>query len=136
MVGQDAVDGCVPEHGEVKAVVVDACADGFPGLVGVFGIGVLEGEFTLALETGVNNICERFHAQKYRSGGVTICDILVFEKIEKSLDRGRARMYIVVNRRADSFLRTQPEITTIPATVGIGLAARTCIRGGVHQPSC
>ncbi len=29
-----------------------------------------------------------------------------------------------------------PRITTIPATVGIGLAARTCIRGGVHQPSC
>ena len=29
-----------------------------------------------------------------------------------------------------------PCITTIPATVGIGLAARTCIRGGVHQPSC
>ena len=29
-----------------------------------------------------------------------------------------------------------PRIATIPATVGIGLAARTCIRGGVHQPSC
>ena len=29
-----------------------------------------------------------------------------------------------------------PRITTIPATVGIGLAARTCIRGGAHQPSC
>jgi len=29
-----------------------------------------------------------------------------------------------------------PRITTIPATVGIGLVARTCIRGGAHQPSC
>ena len=29
-----------------------------------------------------------------------------------------------------------PRIATIPATVGIGLAARTCIRGGEHQPSC
>ena len=28
-----------------------------------------------------------------------------------------------------------PCITTIPATVGIGLAARMCIRGGAHQPS-
>lgn len=29
-----------------------------------------------------------------------------------------------------------PCITTIPATVGIGLATRTSIRGGVHQLSC
>ena len=39
-------------------VVVDARADGFLRLVGVFGIGVLEREFALVLETGVNNICE------------------------------------------------------------------------------
>ena len=86
MVGQDAVDGGVPEHGEVAAVafyhdaafvafdcpvqalgdalefyaevVVDARADGFLRLVGVFGIGVLEREFALVLETGVDGVCE------------------------------------------------------------------------------
>lgn len=86
MVGQDAVDGGVLEHGEVAAVafyhdaafvaldclvqalgdalefyaevVVDACADGFLRLVGVFGIGVLEGEFALVLETGVDGVYE------------------------------------------------------------------------------
>ena len=86
VVGQDAVDGGVSEHGEVAAVafyhdaafvaldclvqalgdplefyaevVVDARADGFPGLVGVFGIGVLEREFALVLETGVDGVCE------------------------------------------------------------------------------
>ena len=58
MVGQDAVDGCVSEHGEVKSVVVDARADGFLRLVGVFGISVLEGEFALVLETGVDGVCE------------------------------------------------------------------------------
>ena len=58
VVGQDAVDGGVPEHGEVKAVVVDACADGFLRLVGVLGIGVLEREFALVLETGVDGVCE------------------------------------------------------------------------------
>lgn len=58
VVGQDAVDGGIPEHGEVKAVVVDACADGFLRLVGVFGIGVLEREFALVLETGVDGVCE------------------------------------------------------------------------------
>ena len=86
MVGQDAVDGGVSEHGEVAAValyhdaafvavdcpvqafgdalefyaevVVDARADGFPGLVGVLGIGVLEREFALVLETGVDGVCE------------------------------------------------------------------------------
>ena len=86
VVGQDAVDGCVPEHGEVAAVafyhdaafvaldclvqalgdalefyaevVVDARADGFLRLVGVFGIGVLEREFALVLETGVDGVCE------------------------------------------------------------------------------
>ena len=40
----------------------------------------------------------------------------------KSLDRGRARMYIVVNRCAGLFLCARLEITTIPATVGIGHA--------------
>lgn len=58
VVGQDAVDGGVFEHGEVKAVVVDARADGFLRLVGVFGIGVLEREFALVLETGVDGVCE------------------------------------------------------------------------------
>ena len=58
MVGQDAVDGGVSEHGEVKSVVVDARADGFLRLVGVFGIGVLEREFALVLETGVDGVCE------------------------------------------------------------------------------
>lgn len=86
VVGQDAVDGGVPEHGEVATVafyhdaafvaldcpvqalgdalefyaevVVDARADGFFRLVGVFGIGVLEREFALVLETGVDGVCE------------------------------------------------------------------------------
>ncbi len=58
MVGQDAVDGGVPEHGEVKEFVVDARADGFLRLVGVLGIGVLEREFALVLETGVDDVCE------------------------------------------------------------------------------
>ncbi len=86
MVGQDAVDGGVFEHGEVAAVafyhdatfvaldclvqtlgdplefyaevVVDARADSFLRLVGVFGIGVLEREFALILETGIDRICE------------------------------------------------------------------------------
>ena len=86
VVGQDAVDGGVSEHGEVAAVafyhdaafvaldclvqalgdalefyaevVVDARADGFLRLVGVFGIGVLEREFALVLETGVDGVCE------------------------------------------------------------------------------
>ena len=86
VVGQDAVDGGVSEHGEVAAVafyhdaafvaldclvqalgdalefyaevVVDARADGFLRLVGVLGIGVLEREFALVLETGVDGVCE------------------------------------------------------------------------------
>ena len=86
VVGQDAVDGGVSEHGEVAAVafyhdaafvaldcpvqalgdplefyaevVVDARADGFLRLVGIFGIGVLEREFALVLETGVDGVCE------------------------------------------------------------------------------
>jgi len=39
-------------------VVVDARADGFLRLVGVLGIGVLEREFALVLETGVDGVCE------------------------------------------------------------------------------
>ncbi len=86
VVSQDAVDGGILDHREVAAValyhdaafvavdcpvqafgdtlefyaevIVDACADGFPGLVGVLGIGVLEREFALVLETGVDGVCE------------------------------------------------------------------------------
>ena len=57
-------------------------------------------------------------------------------QFNRSLNQRQKRMTKGLVDFPQASLYIYPRITTIPATVGIGLAARTCIRGGAHQPSC